>query len=131
MRECFRNDGQGDNFLQNTFTSYLQTALQRASRRYWLIRKRTEVTEQTYVERALTASPDLRRTSVPVDELVQLQFDVRQALAALPELERSIVCHKIFDDMTFRDIGAVIGKNENTVKTAYYRALRLLREVLS
>src|SRR5688572_1957717 len=49
---------------------------------------------------------------------------VREALACLPERERSVIHAKHFDDQSFTEIGAAFDMPPSTAKTCYYRGLR-------
>ena len=50
-----------------------------------------------------------------------------EVLSCLGEDYRSIVILKVCEDMTFGEIAAVLGISENTVKTRFYRAVKLLK----
>lgn len=50
-----------------------------------------------------------------------------EVLSCLGEDYRSIVILKACEDMTFGEIAAVLGISENTVKTRFYRAVKLLK----
>ena len=68
------------------------------------------------------------------EELVE-RADLQQLLAAavaeLPDRYRSVVALRSSTDLTFAEIGAVLGLPENTVKTHFQRAKGLLRRRLS
>ena len=53
---------------------------------------------------------------------------LREALAQLDDHSRTAIVFKTYEDMTFREIAQVTGRPENTVKSDYYRGLRLLKE---
>jgi RNA polymerase sigma factor (sigma-70 family) len=52
---------------------------------------------------------------------------VRAAVAALPSAQRRVVILRYFADLSIRDVAAVMGCPENTVKTHARRALEALR----
>ena len=55
---------------------------------------------------------------------------VREALERLPKQTRDLVKLRAFTDLSFRDIGEMLGKSENWARVTYYRAkLQLLKEV--
>jgi RNA polymerase sigma-70 factor (ECF subfamily) len=56
--------------------------------------------------------------------------DLVEALGRLPEDQRMVVVLHFFEEMTIRETAAVLGLNENTVKSRLYRALEVLREDL-
>ena len=45
-----------------------------------------------------------------------------QAVHHLPELEREVVLYRISGELSFREIGAILGKSENWSRTVFYRA---------
>ncbi len=60
-----------------------------------------------------------------------LQEAVQCAVAALPERYRAVVALRYTTDLTFGEIGQVLGLPENTVKTHFQRAKALLRAELA
>jgi RNA polymerase sigma-70 factor (ECF subfamily) len=51
---------------------------------------------------------------------------VRRALAALKPRDCEIITMRVFDDLTFPEIGRLLGRSENTVTQRYHRALEKL-----
>ncbi len=51
------------------------------------------------------------------------------ALAKLGDDERATVTLKIFDELTFREIAAIRGANQNTIASHYRRGIEKLREL--
>jgi RNA polymerase sigma factor (sigma-70 family) len=51
-------------------------------------------------------------------------------MATLSERQRSVLLAKVFDGMTFAEIGREMGLSTPTVKTHYLRALRAMRDGL-
>ncbi len=72
------------------------------------------------------------RASDPRDELEHAEFRsrVERELAALPEEQREVVVLKIWGDLTFPEIAAVLAATEKTVEHRYYRALAALESRL-
>ena len=72
------------------------------------------------------------RASDPRDEaeLAEFRARVEAQLAALPDEQREVVVLKIWGDLTFPDIAAVLGTTEKTVEHRYYRALAALESRL-
>ena len=67
------------------------------------------------------------------DELAEradLEELVRTAIADLPPRYRAVVALRYSTDLTFAEIGTVLGLPENTAKTHFQRAKGLLRERL-
>lgn len=68
--------------------------------------------------------------SVSTEETVTGKMAVAEALGQLDESEREIVNMKIFADMTFKDIAAVLEKPIGTVTWKYRNAITKLREFI-
>ena len=51
---------------------------------------------------------------------------VRRAMAELKPRDYEIITMRVFDDLSFPDIGRVLGEPENTVSQRYHRALHKL-----
>lgn len=58
------------------------------------------------------------------DELLCLE----EELSRLSPRCRKIIIFKFYEDMTFNEIAQVLNKPESTVKSEYYRGLKLLKE---
>ena len=90
-----------------------------------LKKKRLEPVELT------DALPD---TSVLDGEASVLQKENRlelyQAIHHLPELEREVVLYRITGELSFRDIGEILGKSENWARTVFYRTKQKIRKEL-
>lgn len=84
----------------------------------------------------LTLNEDTERTasepadSVSTEETVTGNMAVAEALEKLDESEREIINMKIFADMTFKDIAAVLEKPIGTVTWKYRNAISKLREFI-
>lgn len=52
---------------------------------------------------------------------------VREALSSLSETQRDIVLMRVWDDLPFKEIAAVLGKSEASCKMQFSRALKTLR----
>ena len=55
---------------------------------------------------------------------------VRAVLADLPEKQRLSVSLRIFEGLSFREIGATIGSTEGSARVNYHHGIRRLRELL-
>lgn len=55
---------------------------------------------------------------------------VRDAIAALPSAQRSVLVLRFYEDLTIDDIAAVLRRKPGTVKSQLSRALAALREVI-
>ena len=76
----------------------------------------------------------LQDTSVLDGEASVLQRENRlelyQAIHHLPELEREVVLYRITGELSFRDIGEILGKSENWARTVFYRTKQKIRKEL-
>ena len=50
------------------------------------------------------------------------KIELYQAVHHLPEQEREVVLYRITGELSFREIGAILGKSENWCRTVFYRA---------
>jgi RNA polymerase sigma-70 factor (ECF subfamily) len=55
---------------------------------------------------------------------------IRELLIRLPEKQREAVTLRIFEDLTFREIGAIIGSSEGAARVNYHHGIRRLKEML-
>jgi RNA polymerase sigma-70 factor, ECF subfamily len=55
---------------------------------------------------------------------------VRRALLTLEARDRAVISLRFDQGLGFAEIGAIVGKSENTVKTRFHRALDTLRHLL-
>lgn len=54
-------------------------------------------------------------------------IDLKNALDDLPEMYRSIIILRYFEDLKLEEISQVLNENINTVKTRLYKGLKILR----
>lgn len=88
-------------------------------------RRRREIVEEDPSRFAIAT--DARQTPVEVRMLVD---EMWRAIGELPELQRSVVLHRLFDGMSTRETAHAMLRTEGTVKTSLFRALHTLRERL-
>jgi len=81
----------------------------------------SELPEQRDTARQLIERLDDATTRVALDHAVGL----------LPSPQRAVVTLHAFEEMTFREVGAVLDMPQATAATLYYRALSRLREHLA
>jgi RNA polymerase sigma-70 factor (ECF subfamily) len=74
---------------------------------------------------------DARPLPEELAERADLAQILRDAIAVLPERYRAVVALRYSSDLTFAEIGQVLGLPENTVKTHFQRAKAMLRRELS
>lgn len=75
--------------------------------------------------------PDKRPLPEELAERADLAEIVQRAISTLPERYRAVVAMRYSSDLTFAEIGEVLGLPENTVKTHFQRAKAMLRDELS
>jgi RNA polymerase sigma-70 factor, ECF subfamily len=87
-----------------------------------------------------------RRKEEPLDRRVELEGTgpdpeeaalrsrevarVRQALATLPEKQRMSVALRLFEGLSYREIGEATGSTEGTARVNYHHGIRRLRDQL-
>jgi RNA polymerase sigma-70 factor (ECF subfamily) len=89
------------------------------------------------------ARSEKRRSSVPVEDALEMVpstqptleevvvgATVQRRVAALPDRQRSVLSLRIWGDLSFRDIGALLGISENSAKVSYHHAIRRLKHWL-
>jgi len=82
-----------------------------------------ELRRRTRLRRAVPAAP----SGAPVDGDARLLLD---AVRALPPRRRAVVVLRFYEDMSERDIAAVLGMRPGPVKATLHQALAQLREVI-
>ena len=72
-------------------------------------------------------------TEDPLSALIKKEFydKVKDFLEELPRFEREIFQLRYFDDLTVKEIKEVLNKNQNTIKTHLYRALKKYQQNLT
>jgi RNA polymerase sigma-70 factor (ECF subfamily) len=53
---------------------------------------------------------------------------IEQMLTSLSRMEREVFLLRFFDQLTLKEIGESLGKNQSTIKTHLYRALRKVKD---
>ena len=69
----------------------------------------------------------------PADESKERAEDVhrvRNLLEGLPEKQKQAVTLRIFEELSFREIGALIGSSEGAARVNYHHGIRRLREMM-
>jgi len=54
----------------------------------------------------------------------EIQLKLQRILSELPEKERQIFQMKYYDDLKFREISAILGIKEGTLKSSYYNTVK-------
>jgi RNA polymerase sigma-70 factor, ECF subfamily len=89
------------------------------------------------------ARSERRRATVPVEDALEMVpstqptleevvvgATVQRRVAALPDRQRSVLSLRIWGDLSFRDIGLLLGISENSAKVSYHHAIRRLKHWL-
>jgi len=129
------------NVTQNIFIAVLQSMgnydAKKASFRTWLYRIATNKTIDYYRSRAAENSRVLRMEEIDVPdeseftrriETKDLWTRVQRYIRSLEVSLQQIFRLKFFGEYTFAEIAALLGMPESTVKSKYYRLLKLLKE---
>lgn len=76
--------------------------------------------------------PDIKRTDGESSVLQQEnRLELYQAIHHLTEQEREVVLYRITGELSFREIGTILGKSENWARTIFYRSKLKIREELN
>ena len=59
------------------------------------------------------------------------KIELYQAIHHLSEPEREVVMYRITGELSFREIGAILGKSENWSRTVFYRAKQKIKKELN
>ena len=91
---------------------------------YWEKRKENVPLEEDWM---LSKEPGVERQVLAREELL----DVLGRLHQLPVNMREVVYLRISGDLSFREIGRIMGKSENWARVNFFRAKELLKDGLS
>lgn len=84
-------------------------------------------------EFALDAAGPVPSGEAAADEELERSEDadrIREALVMLPEKQKQAVTLRIFEDLSFREIGIIIGSSEGAARVNYHHGIRRLREIM-
>lgn len=120
-----RNDGIGDNAIQNGFTALLKKSLQKNRIKYMISYNKILYRELPLEEysNSIGKRDDFVKTIVDCDV-------VRSALKTLSERERKIIVLHIIEDKDFNEISKEFGLTYKGTATFFYRAIAKLRNTL-
>ena len=128
------NPTDADDVFSETFLAYFKkerTFEEEEHRKAWLIRV------------TINCAKDLLRSKAPWEELneelaedntfsldSEEQLDLRAAIQQLRLEYREVICLHYLEGLSIQDISAILGRNENTVKTHLARGREKLRRFL-
>ena len=128
------NPTDADDVFSETFLAYFKkerTFQGEEHRKAWLIRV------------TINCAKDLLRSQAPWEELneelaedntfsldSEEQLDLRAAIQQLRLEYREVICLHYLEGLSIQDISAILGRNENTVKTHLARGREKLRKFL-
>lgn len=115
----FWNSGKGEsNILQNQFTRYLKTAIQR--RKIDVLRERKKIYGHEYYEDTWQEIPDLITEDVYFKFSTQFEsIDLEQALLQVEQRDRYIFYAHVLDERTFAELASELGMGYKGVAAAY------------
>lgn len=75
--------------------------------------------------------PDIHTLDAEASVLSQEnKMELYQAIHHLSEAEREVILYRITGELSFREIGTILGKSENWARTVFYRAKQKIRKEL-
>ena len=98
------------------------------NKRRWVEREK-RLDQRTYVERSRSGEP----AAPPERELGQreLRDEIERALNALTDEQRSLILLKGVRNLSYEEIGCVLGQSENQIRGKLYRARKVFRDALA
>lgn len=76
--------------------------------------------------------PDCRAPSGETEVIRQeSKAEFYRAIHHLPQQEREVVLYRITGELSFREIGEILGRSENWSRTVFYRAKQKIRKELN
>lgn len=88
-------------------------------------KKRMDVVELTQ-ELPDTVGTDAETSMLDKERTQELY----RAIHLLPEIEKEVVLYRMSGELSFRQIGEILGKSENWSRTVFYRAKQKIRKEL-
>lgn len=94
--------------------------------KYLRAHKRQPISLELIEESELSDAESCEQTLIKQETDEQL----RHALEELPEPYKQVIVLRIYHDLSYREIGATLGKSESWARVTFYRGKERLREVL-
>ena len=138
LAQC-RNPDLAEDLTQETFyqavrsihrfdgSCKLSVWLCQIAKHLWYRQARKQGREVPLPEEEFTALPPLPSAE---SEMMARQehLELLRRIHALPELQREVVYLRTFGDLSFREIGDVLGKTETWARVTFYRGKEQLRK---
>lgn len=126
----FWNNGkEKSNILQNQFTRYLKTAVQR--RKVDLFHARNRVYDHECYDDTWQDIPGLITEDIYFNSSAQCDtIGLEQALCQVEKRDRYIFFAHVLDERTFTELAAELGMTYKGAAAAYYRVVHKIRETL-
>ena len=126
----FGNSGKGEsNILQNQFTRYLKTAVQR--RKIDLFRASNRIYGHECYDDSWQDIPGLISEDIYFRNPTQFYTTgLEQAFQRIEPRDRYIFFAHVLDERTFTELAAELGMNYKGVAAAYYRVIHKIRDAL-
>ncbi len=80
---------------------------------------------------ALASFPDLRTPPDAKAARAEAYARAARELAGLPEKQRGAVVLRVFEGLSFKEIGEIIGCSEGSARVNYHHGIQKLREALT
>lgn len=126
-----RNNGQNESdILQNQFTAYLMTAIQRRRDEYmrqmWKRLERECLTAEIQAEQSYDPEQEILE-ELPL--LQRLENDaLLYALKEISERERHVFLSRVLDEKSFESLASELGLSYKGVAAIYYRAVEKIKK---
>ena len=126
----FRNNGTGEsNILQNQFTRYLKTAIQR--KKIDLFRMRNKVYGHEYYDDCWQNIPGLIAEDLYFNSNTQLNaFGLEEVFQRIKNRDRYIFFAHVLGERTFSELSTELGMGYKSIAAAYYRVVHKTRKML-
>lgn len=140
IRKLVVTHENADDVLQNTFLRVyknLQNFKQKSSLNTWMYRIAYNESIRFLDEKKRKSHSSLDGVSAHyLNNLVSdtffegdvAQLKLQSVLASLPEKDRQIFQMKYYDDLKFHEIADILEINQSTLKTSYYRSVKLIEK---
>lgn len=122
-----------DDAIKNRFTAYVKEAMRNTRSTYYrkkMIKEGREVSLDLFDASFMTNMEDI------VDKIFSLDIDfldnmeLRSALQKLSRKDILIIQLRIISDYSYFEIGKALNMKESAVRTRYFRAIQLIRNLM-